>query len=286
LFPVDRKVNVEGASISAVMIVDVFLPSVLFLIGVIVVFLYSRLDKKVDSLFGGQELHLKHIVLLVVAIGTMVTVTLSIPQNALLGIFLFAYVSILFLFTFLFVPKWYLAVVPPLLFILSFFYFWNIYLFNFFAITFGIGIALYMGKLFRWKTTAAFAALLTIMDSIQVFVTGHMGEAFETAIGLNLPVAIILPTFPSSLPYPPGLGLGDVFLFGLLSIQTTRKYGKKFGLISTASMTIVFFLLETVLLNSTFEFFPATVLVVSGWLTALAARLLYNLFTSKREVKV
>jgi hypothetical protein len=265
------------------MIVDVFLPSVLFLVGVTVVFLYARLEKKVDSLLGGQELHLKHAIVLVLAIGAMVTVILFIPEHALLGLFLFAYTAILLLFTFLFVPKWYLALVPPVLFLLSFFYCWNIFFLNFFAIIFGISVAVYMGSLFTWKTTAAFAALLTIMDSIQVFVTGHMGEAFETAIGLNLPVAIILPTFPSSLPYPLGLGLGDVFLFGLLSIQTTRKYGKKFGLISTASMAIVFFLLETVLLNSTFEFFPATVLVVSGWLTALAARLLYNLFTSKRK---
>jgi hypothetical protein len=268
------------------MIVDVFLPSVLFLIGVIVVFLYSRLDKKVDQLLGGQELHLKHIILLVVAIGTMVTVLLSIPQYALLGMFLLSYTAILFLFTYLFVPKWYLAIVAPILFIFLFCFFWNDYLLTFFAIIFGISISVYMGNLFTWKTTVVFTALLTIMDVILVLITGDMANAFGTALTLQLPAFIKLPTFPSvGITF---LGLGDVFLFGLLSIQTTRKFGRKFGLKSIILMAIVYLLLQTVLLNyyPLTNGFPATVLVVSGWLTALAARYLYNLFTSKNGVKL
>lgn len=268
------------------MIIDVTLPAILFLIGVIVTFLYSRLDKKVSHLFGGKELSLKHVILLVAAIGTMVTIILAIPEHALLGMFLFAYTAILFLFTYLFVPKWYLAVVPPVLFLLSFFYYWNIYLFNFFAIIFGISVSVYMGSLFTWKTTAVFTALLTIMDVIQVLITGHMGEAFETARTLALPAFIIVPMFPSMMGLT-FLGLGDIFLFGLLSIQTTRKYGRKFGLRAIILMTIVYFLLQTVLLNyyPLTDGFPATVLVVGGWLTALGARYLYNLFGSKKEVK-
>lgn len=266
------------------MIVDVFLPSVLFLVGVTVVFLYARLEKKVDSLLGGQELHLKHAVVLVLAIGAMVTVILFIPERALLGLFLFAYTAILLLFTFLFVPKWYLALVPPVLFLLSFFYCWNIFSFNFFAIIFGISVAVYMGSLFTWKTTVAFAALVTIMDIIQVLITGHMEEAFETAQTLELPAFIELPMFPTvGLTR---LGLGDLFLFGLLSIQTTRKYGRKFGLRSIILMAIVYLLLQTVLLNyyPLTNGFPATVLVVSGWLTVLGARYLYNMLISKKEV--
>jgi hypothetical protein len=191
------------------MIVDVLLPSALFLVGVTVVFLYCRVDRKVDRLVGGQELHLKHVLPLVLAIGVMVTVVLAIPEYALLGLFLFAYTAILLLFTFLFVPRWYLALVPPALFLLSFFYWWNIFSFNFFAIVFGISVAVYMGRLFTWKTTAVFAALVTVMDIIQVLITGHMGEAFETAKTLGLPAFIQLPMFPTAgLTY---LGLGDLF---------------------------------------------------------------------------
>ncbi len=266
------------------MIVDVFLPSILFLFGVIVVFLYSRLNKKVEHLVGGKELRPKHAVLLVVAIGIMVSVILAIPEHALLGLFLFAYTAILFLFTYLILPKWYLAIVPSVLFILSFFYFWNIYTFNLFALTFGISIAVYIGGLFTWKTTAAFAALITIMDIIQVLITGQMEGAFETVQTLGLPAFIQLPMFPTiGLTY---LGLGDIFLFGLLSIQTTRKYGKKTGLYSIIIMTIIYLLLQIILLNyiSLSSGFPATILVVGGWLTALAANYVYT-FISKKEAK-
>ena len=141
-----------------------------------------------------------------------------------------------------------------------------------------------MGSLFTWKTTVAFATLVTVMDIIQVLITGHMEEAFETAETLELPAFVKLPMFPTvGLIY---LGLGDLFLFGLLSIQTTRKYGRKFGLRSIILMAIVYLLLQTVLLNyyPLTNGFPATVLVVSSWLTVLGARYLYNMLISKKEV--
>lgn len=264
------------------MIVDILLPSALFLVGVIVVFLYSKIDKKVEGLVGGQELHLKHVIPLVLGIGAMVTITLFIPQYALLWLLLFAYIAILFLLSLLLAPKWFLAVVPPVLFLLSFFYFWNIYTFNLFAILFGISVAVYMGSLFTWKTTIAFASLVTIMDVIQVLITGHMGEAFETAKALGLPAFIKLPMFPADgLTY---LGLGDLFLFGLLSIQSTRKYGRNFGLKSTILMAVVYLLLQTVLMNyyPLENGFPATVLVISGWVVTLGAKHLYDLLIKKK----
>ena len=107
------------------MIVDVVLPSVLFLVGVAVVFLYSKLSSKVSSVLGGQQLQLKHIILLVAAMSTMITVLVFIPAQSLFILFSFAYVVILFLFSYLLVPRWYIAVVPPVLFILAFMYFWN-----------------------------------------------------------------------------------------------------------------------------------------------------------------
>jgi hypothetical protein len=267
-------------SICAGMIVDVFLPSVLFLIGVVVVFLYSRLEEKVDSLFGEKEFQLWHIILLVAATGIMVTVLVFIPEQSLLLLFTFAYVAILFLFMYLFVPKWYVDVIPPIIFIILFLYFWNIYLFNFFAILFGVSISIYMGKLFTWKTTAAFVSLLTIIDIIQVLITKFTVASAEKLLELGLPVGIILPTFP----YVGGstfLGLGDIFLMGLLAIQNTRKYRRKFGLASVLLMAIVFFLFQTTLLNSDIQDFPATVFVVSGWLTFLAAKYLYTLLSKK-----
>jgi hypothetical protein len=268
------------------MILDILLPSVLFLIAVAIIFLYAKLEKKVDSLLGGHELRIGHIVLLVAAIGVVVTILVFVPERAMMVFFLFAYSTILFLFTYLLAPKWYLAVLTPTLFVALYImykdtYLWNAYLppyipylLNFFAIIFAICISVYMGSLFTWKTTAAFVGLLTIMDVIQVLITGHMVTSGEKGIALGLPVAIILPTFPYESRII--LGLGDVFLFGLLSIETTRKYGKKFGLASIVSITVVFLLLQTILLNTDVESFPATVLVISGWLISLGARNLYK----------
>jgi hypothetical protein len=268
------------------MIVDVLLPLVLFLIGVAGVSFYSRVDKKVDHLVAGQKLRLIHAFLLVVALGVMVTVIVYIPQYALLGLFFFAYTAILFLFTYLFVPKWYLAVVAPVLFLFLFAYCWNDYLLTIFALIFSISVSVYMGGLFTWKTTVAFTGLLAIMDVIQVLITRNMAGAFGTALTLKLPAYIKLPTYPTmGITY---LGLGDLFLFGLLGIQTTRKYGKNFGLQSITLMTLVYLLLQTILLTyyPLTNGFPATVLVISGWVTSLAVKFFYNSFISKREAKL
>jgi len=257
------------------MILDVLLPSVLFLIAVAIIFLYAKFEKKVDTLLGGTELRIEHVVLLVAAIGIVVTVLVFVPERAMMVFFLFAYSTILFLFTYLLAPKWYLAVPIPVLFIVLYLSpYWNIYLFNFFAIIFAFCISVYMGSLFTWKTTAAFVALLTIVDVIQVLITRFTVISAEKALDLRLPVAIILPTFPyEGWTF---LGLGDVFLFGLLSIQTTQKYGRKFGFASIVSVTIVFLLLQTILLNTGVESFPATVFIISGWLSSLGARYLYR----------
>jgi hypothetical protein len=260
------------------MIVDVFLPSLLFLIGLAVLFLHLRLNKKVDRLLGGQQLQLKHTVLLAAAMGAMVTVLVFLPELSLLLLFSFAYGVILFLFTYLLVPKWYLAVVPPVLFILAFMYFWNDYTFNLFAILFGISVSVYMGSLFTWKTTLGFVALLTVVDIIQVLITGFTVASAQKALDLQLPVGVMFP-FMNGYIF---LGLGDIFFLGLLGIQNTQKYGKKFGIASIATMAFIFFLFQTFMLNSDIPDFPATVFIISGWLVSLAARQVYTLLTPKK----
>ena len=265
------------------MIFDVSLPLAVFLITAAVLFLYTKLGQKVKSLLGGREFTTRDTVLLVVAMGVMVTVLgwtiIQIPALAIMVLFLYAYSMMLFLFTYLVVPKWYRAVLNPAFFITLFIlfrdtYVWEAYLLNVFAIIFAICISVYMGGLFSWKTTALFVVLLTLMDIVQVSITGFMVESSKKMIALKLPVMIIVPTFPSEGYIM--LGLGDIFLSGLLSIQTMQKYGKKFGLVSVAFIAVVFLLFETVLINFNVGFFPATVFVISGWLAALGARYLYK----------
>jgi len=267
---------------------DVSLSLALFLITAAALFLYTKFGEKVKSLLGGKEFTTRHTVLLVVMMGIMITVLgwtiIEIPEMAIMVLFLYSYSMILFLFTYLIVPKWYLAVLTPILFVALFIlfkdtYLWIPYLMNLFAIIFAISISVYVGGLFSWKTTALFVVLLTLMDIVQVLITGFMVEASEKMIALQLPVMIIVPTFPSKDISPSGLiglGLGDIFLTGLLCIQTMQKYGKKLGLVSAGTIAIVFLLLETILVNYSVESFPATVFVISGWLTALGVRYLYK----------
>ncbi len=266
---------------------DVSLPLTLFLITVAVLFLYTKFGEKVKSLLGGKEFTTRHTVLLVAAMGAMITVLgwtiIEIPDMAIMVLFLYSYSTLLFTFTYLVVPKWYLAVLTPALFVAVFIlfrdtYLWTPYLINLFAIIFAICISVYMGGLFTWKTTAIFVALLTVMDIIHVLITGFMVVSSEKLTELKLPIMIMLRTFPLQ-GFEARLGLGDIFLAGLLTIQSAQKYGKKFGFISIIPLTAIFLLSWTIMLNSEFTAFPATVFVIGGWLTALGARYLYKSLT-------
>jgi len=261
------------------MIFSISLSLTLFLITLAVSFLYTRYESKVQSLFGGRKFRLRDVVLLVVTMGIMVTILAFIPKLDIIRVFfLCAYSLILFLSTYLTVPKWYFAVLSPAVFVYLYSSpHWNIYLLNFFAILFAIFVSIYLGVLFTWKTTAVFAALLTIMDIIQVFGTKFMVVSSQKVLTLALPAMIIIPTFPSGFPVSwIILGLGDILLAGILVIQTTKKYGKKFGLMTSIAIAAVFLLLETILLNFFSGYFPATVMVICGWLTALGTRHLYK----------
>jgi len=261
------------------MIFDISLPLALSLITLAVLFVHTKLSGKVTSLLGGREFKTRDVILLVVMMGVMVTVlgwtVITIPERAIMVFFLFAYSTTLFLFTYLIVPKWYLAVVAPAIFIALYFLFWNLILLNVFAVLFAICISVYLGNLFTWKTTAVFVGLLTVMDVVQVLLTGFMVESSGKAIGLQLPALIALPSFPLQ-GYIMFLGIGDIFLSGLLVIQSTQRYGRRWGLATIVAIGVVFFLLETVLMNSGIGAFPATVLVISGWLTALGIRYVYK----------
>ncbi len=270
------------------MMFDVMLPMALFLVTAAILYIHFKYEMRVESLFEERKLDYRYAVIMVVATGIMASVLLLIPDKALIIFYMSAYSLLLFLFTYLVAPKWYLAFLPPALFIALYFLYentwlWDIYqpphtpyLLSFFAIIFAISVSVYLGSLFTWKTTAVFVVLIAIMDIIQVLITGHMVESGTRIVGeLRLPVMIILPTFP----YMEGisaLGLGDVFLSGLLSIQTAQKYGRKLGLASAITIAVASFIFQTVLLNFNVQAFPATVIVISGWLIALAAQSLYQ----------
>ena len=79
---------------------DVLLSLILFLVSLITLFLYDKYEVKVKSLFGENKFRTRDAVLIVLMMGTMVTVIAFIPQLALMLLILFAYALLLFLFTY------------------------------------------------------------------------------------------------------------------------------------------------------------------------------------------
>ncbi|MDH5448089.1 MAG: hypothetical protein OEY24_05150 [Candidatus Bathyarchaeota archaeon] len=251
------------------MLFDIVLPSVISVVTVAIVLLYAKFEAKIKLLFKEEkEFQIRDAVFLVIGMSVMVTAIVFIPQQAILVLFLAAYSFVLFLFTYIALEKWYFAVLPSIAFVALYFLSWNIILLNAFALLFAIFISIYLGGLFSWKTVLVFAGLITVMDVIQVFGTGFMGSAAGKFVELGLPVLIQVPTFPVDSWI--GLGLGDIFLGGLLAIQTTQKYDRKAGVISAVSVGFAFLLFEIIMLNYEFAgYFPATLVVVGGWLLGL-----------------
>lgn len=175
--------------------------------------------------------------------------------------------------------RWYLAVLPPALFLLLYLFYqgtllWFPYFFNIFAIAFAILITLYLASLFTWKVVFIFAGLLTAMDIILVFGTGTMGEAATTLLNLGLPIAVVLPRIPiqGAISFG-GLGLGDFFFAGILATQTYKKFGEKTAVISALVMAFSLGLFYVIQLYFEIMFFPATVSILCGWLPVVAWKL-------------
>jgi len=222
-------------------------------------------------LFEEKEFRIRDAVFLVIAMGAMVTIIALVAQQAqqiIQVLFLAAYSFVLFLFTYTAVEKWYLAVVPPILFVVLYLYAWNLIFLNMFALLFAIFVSVYLGSLFSWTTTLVFAGLITVMDVIQVFGTKFMGTSADELVKLQLPILIEVPTFP--LESAIRLGLGDIFLAGLLAIQTAQKYNKKVGIETAVSIGFAFLVFEFLVINLKYsDYFPATIVVIAGWLLGL-----------------
>lgn len=171
--------------------------------------------------------------------------------------------------------RWYLAVIPPALFISIYLFFnrttlWFPYLQNLYGLVFAVLIVLYLGSVFTWKATLAFVGLLTIMDVILVLVTGSMISAARHVSTLRLPVLISLPIVPTIITewgvLYMSLGLGDLFFAGLIGIQTKKKYGNRLAIASVVAMAMSFFIFELFILNYEVIAFPGTVMIICGWL--------------------
>jgi len=267
---------------------DILLPSTLFFLTALVVFLYPKLETKVKSILEERKFTIRDVVMLVIFMGIAVTVLVVVPDYAIVVLFLIVYSLMLFLSTYIVTSKWYFGLLLPAVFLTLYFALWNapstdvfvLIFIDVFAAILVVFASVYMGALFGWETVAVFAGLITVMDIIQVLVTGFMVESSMKIQSLKLPVMIFTPTFPlqsSGIL----LGLGDIVLPSLLAIQTARKYGRKFGYVSVVFIAVAFLIFEFLMFQFSTGAMPATVFIDCGWLAALGARHVYNMLTAE-----
>jgi len=263
------------------MIFDIMLPTTLFLVTLATVFTFEKYEQKFKTLLEEKKLGVKDVVLLVAAMGTMVTLMIFVPQMALVVLFLFAYSMLMFVFTYVSIPKWYVAIIPSAVFVVLYVGLsgiagfgnpdiWEYGLMNVYAVIFAVMVTTYIGNMFTWKTTLVFAVLLTVMDIIQVLYTRHMITAAQHIVGLKLPMLIKVPTVPPIYGEDgrwifPFLGIGDLFFAGLLATQTLRRFDKNHAIMATIGITISFFLFEVLMFNYSFAAFPGTLMIIIGW---------------------
>jgi hypothetical protein len=180
--------------------------------------------------------------------------------------------------------KWYIAGLPPALFLLLFIFFsetfvWMPFLLDVYGAIFAMLIIIYLNSLFTWKTVFVFAVALTTMDVLMVWIIpgSPMITAAKAMSGLHLPVMVTFPTIPNvswnweQMRYI-SLGLGDLFFAGVLASQTLKKFGVKTAVISLLGMTIGAGLSELLILNPDLAkalpiaALPETLFIVVGWI--------------------
>jgi hypothetical protein len=264
---------------------DIAMPLTVFTVTLVSMFLNEKVEAKLKTILEERKFTLRDTVMLVMAMGVMISLIVFVPQFAIIIVFLFSYSMLLFIFTYVFSNgRWYIAIMPPAIFILLYFFLhdapiWSEYLVNIYAVIFAILISLYLGSLFTWKTTLFFSMALTVLDIILVLVTGTMVSAATTTVSLNLPVVVTLPIIPA-LNGKMLLGLGDFFFAGLLAMQTSKEVGKNFAILTVATMAISFFIFESLLLTYRPGPFPGTVMILCGWLPLIAFKKLKKMTTS------
>lgn len=272
------------AAMSVMISLMVFIPQTAVMI--MFLFSYSMLLFIFTYLFSDFKKHRAKIFCLAFLIVSFLAATISLISFGVNGTVAYGALGFYCLFGFAFLAlmyeknridtgeRWYLAVLPPATFICLYLFFsrtpiWFPYLLDLFAVVFAVLIILYLGSLFTWKTSLIFVGLLTVMDIILVLFTGTMVSAARHVFGLRLPILISVPTVPVILTewgwLYMSLGLGDFFFAGLVGIQTMKKFGKRFAILSVVAMATSFFVFEMLMLNYRLRAFPGTLMIICGW---------------------
>lgn len=250
---------------------DAVLPVSIFIIVMTILYTNRKVGNTLSLQFNEQKLGKHSVILLVCTMGLVGTTLAFLPNNAFQILYLVNLSILLFSFVYLIARNWYMAIIVPSIMLLLYFFYWDsLLIFNLFAVILGSIITIFLSMLFSWKNTLLFTALLTLLDVIQVFATGFMGQIVDKVLQLELPVLIVLPTYPISGLI--ALGVGDIFLSGLLAIQIAKKWKYTLGIFTILIMSIGMFLFELFVFNTGYTaYFPATIVIVLSWSVSVGA---------------
>ncbi|MEM2486494.1 MAG: hypothetical protein QXT06_05630 [Candidatus Bathyarchaeia archaeon] len=249
----------------------------IFIVMMAALLLEEKIGYKKEKIFEKGQISAKDAVLFTISIGALIAIMGIIIKYGLIeavsALTIIAFSAILFLFTYLLLGKYrVLAALPPIFFISTYLLLrgtiiWDVILLNIFAVTSAIIAVYFLGTLFTWKSTLIFASLICLLDIYHVFISGAMAELATASINLKLPNMVIL--------QGKGLGLGDLTLAGILTIQTLTKKGQKHAALTITSITATFLIFE--ILFDTFLYklgvFPATTIIIIGWIPTLITTL-------------
>ncbi|RLE51459.1 MAG: hypothetical protein DRJ33_05905 [Candidatus Methanomethylicota archaeon] len=243
---------------------DISLPIALAIVTLTCFTTYPYYEKRFPLIYGYEKLSLKSVFFLALLIAVGVAFLAYMPKLAMKLLILAVLSILLYLYAYVLTNgKKLLSIALPALFIACFLAIWNVWMLNIFASVIAIALASILAFLFTWRITLLFTTLLVALDIFHVFVTEMMTAAAVKMIKMGLPTLIAIPTYPTE-----GwifLGLGDLLLASLLSIQTAKRFGRRYGFASIALTTLSFLALENAIFNLGFHFFPATSMIVVGW---------------------
>lgn len=227
----------------------------------------------------------KKFTVLVALIGiTFIFIVANSPANLIS--YLYVSLGILIIGTLIFFLTYnkylpFIALLYPVIYFLG----WNLILMNIFAIIMATTAILVMNTFLSTNRLALLLSLLLIADIITVLITQDMIRASEKVVSTKTPVMVA-----SNIgPKPIGLGVGDIFFAGLLTIKIGEY--KEFNLnkiliLLSLSVPIIYIVATNIL--SIVPGIPATVLVVGAilisWMIMEVFNYLINYF-SLVEVK-
>ncbi len=250
------------------MLYDFTIPSAFLVFSALSVYLYPRLEGRINSLMGGKsKIGVKEALVLVSIIALNLIVLMLIPEKFLVFLVLMSLSLLFYLTGYILTQKKIISLITVAVFLSTYFLYWNVYTFDLTAAYLVVGASLVINNLLNWEAALAFVSALTVVDVVHVFFTKVMIGAAQKALKLQLPLMLVLPSLPTGNWIL--IGLGDFLVASVICVQTQRKFKfRNAGYMISFFMAFSGVIMGLVALNTKVAL-PATIFLVAGWIIAL-----------------